>query len=67
MNIPIFKISGAERRDKKKTLSQLKAFFPSFWYHHQLDKDMCLIYGSDPSFLMSDEKAKTLYDKKSNY
>jgi hypothetical protein len=52
-----FKINGIERRKLKKELSELKSLCKSFWYYHQLDKDMCSFYGGSVDFPMSDEEA----------
>ena len=54
---PQYKISGVERRKLKKELSELKSLCKSFWYYHQLDKDMSSFYGGSGGFPMSDEKA----------
>lgn len=60
-----FKISGQERRDLKKSLSQLKSFKKGFWHFHQLDKDMCGFISPEKvgEYPMSDEEAKRRYDK----
>lgn len=61
-NIPTFKIHGAQRKQVKKELSQLKSFVKNFWYYHQLDKDMASFYGDKEGFPMSDEQAKKKVD-----
>jgi hypothetical protein len=60
-----FKISGQERRELKKSLSQLKSFKKGFWHFHQLDKDMCSFISPEKvgEYPMSDEEAKRRYDK----
>lgn len=59
---PQYKINGAERRKLKKELSELKSLCKSFWYYHQLDKDMSSFYGGSGDFPMSDEKAIGKFD-----
>ena len=54
---PQYKINGVERRKLKKELSELKSLRKSFWYYHQLDKDMSSFYGGSGDFPMSDEQA----------
>lgn len=61
-NQPTYKIHGEDRRILKKELSELKSFVKNFWYYHQLDKDMCNIYGCDDSKLLSDNKAQIKID-----
>lgn len=41
MNNPIYKISGQERRNKKKELAQIKYFVKMFWYWEDIDR----VYG----------------------
>lgn len=60
-NKPQYKIHGCERRVLKKELSNLKYFIKYFWYHHQLDKDMCSFYGETENYPMSDQKAQKIY------
>lgn len=59
---PQYKINGVERRKLKKELSELKSLCKSFWYYHQLDKDMSSFYGGSGDFPMSDEKAKEKFE-----
>ncbi len=63
MNEPQFKIYGKERKRLKKELSKLKSFLKSFWNYHQLDKDMCSIYGCTDNYLMNDENAQRKYNE----
>lgn len=67
-NAPRFIISGKERRELKKRHSSLKSFLKTYWYYHQLDKDMCNAYGvpfrDDGHFPMTDEKAQEVYKQK---
>ena len=61
---PQYKIHGADRKILKKELSQLKSFVKSFWYYHQLDKDMCDIYGcKTENYPMNDMLAQKKLDK----
>lgn len=61
MNKPTYKIHGSERKKLKKELSEIKSFIKTFWYYHQLDKDMSSFYG-DSTWLMSDESAKNRFE-----
>lgn len=61
MNKPTYKIHGSERKKLKKELSKINSFLKSFWYYHQLDKDMSSFYG-DSTWLMSDESAKNRFE-----
>jgi hypothetical protein len=63
MNTPQFKISGLERRNLKKELSQLKSYVKNFWHCHQLDKDMTSFYGGTDTYPMSDDSANIRYNK----
>ncbi len=63
MNPPIYKISGLDRRAKKKELSLLKSYVRNFWYCHQLDKDMTSFYGGSNGYPMSDEEATKRFEK----
>lgn len=63
VNRPIYKISGLDRRAKKKELSLLKSFVKNFWHCHQLDKDMTSFYGGKEGYPMSDEKATMRIEK----
>lgn len=54
-----FKISGTERKQLKKKLSKKKRLLSTFWHYHQLDIDMCSIYGG--SYPMSDDNAQKKY------
>ena len=63
MNEPQFKIYGIERRKLKKELSLLKSFVKNFWHFHQLDVDMTDFYGKTDTYPMTDEKAKTMFEK----
>ena len=56
MSGQIFKISGNERRQKKKELSHLKFFVKMFWYFEDLDR----VYGGG----MEDEKCIKLLAEK---
>ncbi len=58
----VFKIQGKERRELKKLRSKIRSFVKDFWHYHQIDKDMCSVYGSTPPYPMSDEDAKLLFD-----
>jgi hypothetical protein len=58
-----FKISGKERRELKKELAELKSLARNFWHYHQLDKDMCDIYGGSKDYPMSDEQAQERIDQ----
>jgi hypothetical protein len=60
-NEPQFKIHGTERRTLKKRLSFLKSFVKTFWYDHQMEKDMSSFYGGN---MMSDEDAQKMFDEK---
>ena len=66
-NSPRYVISGAERRKLKKEYNKLKSFLKSFWFYHQLDKDMCQAYNiptrTDGRFPMTDEMAEKMYKK----
>ncbi len=57
MNPPIYKISGDARREKKKELSSMKSYVKTFWYWHNMDKDMTGFYGGKEGYQMSDEQA----------
>ena len=46
-NKPQYKIHGIERRNLKKELSRLKSYVRTFWFYHQMDKDMAGPYVSD--------------------
>lgn len=61
MNKPTYKIHGSERKKLKKELSEIKSFIKTFWYYHQLDKDMSSFYG-DSTWLMSDESVKNRFE-----
>lgn len=62
MSEPIFVIHGKERRALKKRHSEIKAFIKGYWYHHQLDKDMCDLYGCHTeTYPMDDIKAEKQY------
>jgi protein subunit release factor A len=67
-NVPKYVISGAERRKLKKEYNKLKSFLKTFWYYHNLDKDMCKAFEiptrTDGRFPMTDEMAETIYRKK---
>lgn len=63
MNDPVYKISGQERRQLKKELSELKSYAKGFWRYHQLDVDMNSIYGGDNSYVLSDNKAQEKFNK----
>ena len=38
MNESPFKISGQERREKKKELSSLKSYVKNFWHYEDIDR-----------------------------
>lgn len=57
-NTPEYKIHGLERRQLKKELAKLKHLYKTFWYYHNLDKDMAVFFGGSAGYPMSDEKAK---------
>ena len=63
-NQPTYKIHGAARREMKKRASLLKGFLKTFWYDHQMDKDMASFYGGSPGYPMSDEAAQEMFDTK---
>ena len=65
-NEPTYKINGLERRKLKKELSELRSYIKTFWYYHNLDKDMYSFYSPNDSSLMSDANAKILYDSKND-
>lgn len=52
MNESPFRISGQERRLKKKELSEMKSFVENFWHWEDLDR----VYGGG----MSDKKCEDL-------
>ena len=62
MNNPQFKVFGQERRALKKVLLEKESLQKNFWRFHQMDKDMSEVYGGD--YLMSDQKAKELFEKR---
>lgn len=66
MNEPQFKIFGNERRILKKELAGLKSFYKNYFYHHQLDKDMCSFYGGTNDYPMNDDKANERYNQLKN-
>lgn len=66
MNKPQYKIHGKERRNLKKELSLLKLYVKNFWYYHQLDKDMSIIYSKCNNYPMDDDTAKDKYNKAKN-
>jgi hypothetical protein len=55
MNESPFKISGKERRLKKKELSEMKSFVKMFWHYEDLDR----VYGGG----MSDKKCQDMINK----
>lgn len=57
-----FKIKGSQRRKLKKELSELKHFIKYFWYHHNLDEDMCSFYDRSEKHKICDEKAKVIFE-----
>jgi len=65
-NEPIYKISGQERRELKKELSELKSYAKGFWRYHQLDVDMDSIYGGANNYVLSDNKAQEKFNKIKN-
>lgn len=54
-NAPQYKIHGIKRRKIKKELALLKSYIKTFWYYHQLEKDMY-------SCMMSDFEAEIIYN-----
>jgi len=63
MNEITYKIHGIERRKVKHELSGLKSFVKTFWYYHQLDKDMTSFYGGSETYPMSDELATQKFNE----
>lgn len=57
------KIYGQTRRDLKKDLSELKRQERSFWYLHQMDKDMSKVHGGNKNYPMSDQEAQKRYNQ----
>jgi hypothetical protein len=55
MNNTIYKISGRDRRNKKKELSQLKHFTKMFWYYEDIDR----VYGGG----LEDTKCHEILEK----
>jgi len=55
------KISGQIRRKLKKDFSELKRQERSFWYLHQMDKDMAKVHGGNKNYPMSDTEAQKRY------
>lgn len=64
MNQSKFKIHGTKRKKLKRKLAELKSLVENFWYYHQLDKDMCVIYPSiwKNEYPMNDVKVQERYD-----
>jgi len=62
MSNPQFKIHGKERRQFKKDLASLRSFIKTFWFYHQMDKDMAEIFGGTNDYPMSDDKTQIMYD-----
>jgi hypothetical protein len=60
METPKFKISGKKRRIVKTRLSFLKSYLKTFWWDHQMEKDMSSFYGGT---VMSDEDAQIKYNE----
>lgn len=55
MNESPFKISGKERREKKKELSFLKSYVKNFWHYEDIDR----VYGGGSD----DDACQKLIDK----
>lgn len=57
-----YKISGKERKAKNKELSLLKSFLKNYWSNHQANKDMFALFGSSSENIITDKKAKEVFD-----
>lgn len=58
--IDSFLISGNKRRTLKKKLHALKNFVDTFWYYHQLEKDMgsCMMSDDDARLMLIDKNTE---------
>jgi hypothetical protein len=56
-----YRITGQERRAKKKELSLLRRYIRTFWDCWQLNDDMCHCYGHQNP--MSREEAERIYNE----
>lgn len=60
-NQPTHKIHGKRRHELKKELSWLKFYVKTYWYNHQLEKDIYNFVGD--TMPMSDTQAKEVYER----